>query len=100
MKIVSKSIVVLGLSMSALLISCSEEDVIDELTGDCISFRDVEAYSQALENFNNDPSRENCIAYTQAAISYLESLDGCPFIDDADLEQALQEASDTDCDDL
>ncbi|MDH7447060.1 hypothetical protein [Aquimarina sp. 2201CG14-23] len=99
MKKVSRSIVVLGLLMSSVLISCSEEDIIDELTGDCLSFREVETYSEALENFNNNPTVENCEAYKAAAISYLNALDDCPFIDDADLEEALRSASESNCED-
>jgi len=99
MKSITKFTALFTFSLFTFLTSCTEEDIIDELTGDCISFNEIEAYSVALENFNNDPSTENCVAYTQAAISYLDSLNNCPFIDDADLQEVLQEASETGCED-
>ncbi|WP_299256883.1 hypothetical protein [uncultured Aquimarina sp.] len=99
MKTVSKSIVVLGLSMSALLISCSEEDILDELTGGCIAINAIENYSAALDRYGNDPSIENCESLKAASIAYLRALDDCPLIEDADLEEALRDASESSCED-
>ncbi|AXT50662.1 hypothetical protein D1818_07390 [Aquimarina sp. BL5] len=99
MRIVRKSLVVMGLSMSALLTSCSEEDIVEELTGGCVPLSAIENYSNTLERFSNDPTVENCEAFRAASITYLNELDSCPFIEDADLEEALRDASESSCED-
>ncbi|MBW1295965.1 hypothetical protein [Aquimarina litoralis] len=99
MKSITKITLLLGLSLFTFFTSCSEEDVIEELTGGCVPLSAVEDYSRALERYNNDPSVENCEAFKAASIAYLNELDQCPLIEDADLEEALQDASELNCED-
>ncbi|WP_405207610.1 hypothetical protein [Aquimarina sp. LLG6339-5] len=99
MKIVSKSLVILGLSIGTLLTSCSEEEILEDLTGGCIAINAIENYSAALDRYGNDPSVENCESLKAASIAYLSALDDCPLIEDADLEEALRDASETNCED-
>ncbi|GAA0728973.1 hypothetical protein GCM10009430_38620 [Aquimarina litoralis] len=97
MKSITKKTLILGLGLFTFFTSCSEEDVIEDLTGGCVPLAAVENYSAALERYSNDPTAENCEAFKAASIAYLNELDRCPLVEDADLEEALQDASELDC---
>ncbi|MBQ4822409.1 hypothetical protein [Aquimarina sp. MMG016] len=99
MKSTKKLITLLSLMIITFFTSCSEEDVLEELTGGCVPLSAVESYSNALERYSSDPTIENCEVLKAASINYLNTLDSCPLIDDQELRQALQEASETNCED-
>ncbi len=99
MKSITKLILKIGFSICIFLTSCSEEDVIEELTGGCVALSEIEDYGNALERFSNDPSVNNCEALKAASIAYLQALKDCPFIEDAALEETLQNTSESSCED-
>ncbi len=97
MKFITKLTLTLGFSVFAFFTSCSEEDIIEEISGGCVPLSAIENYSNALERYSNDPTVENCEAFKAASLAYLSELDDCPFIDDADLEESLRSASESNC---
>lgn len=99
MKSIAKKTLILGFGLFTFFTSCSEEDVIEDLTGGCVPLAAVENYSAALERYSNDPTVENCEAFKAASIAYLNELDRCPLVEDVDLEEALQDASELNCED-
>ncbi|MFD2561534.1 hypothetical protein [Aquimarina rubra] len=96
MKVFTKFILLLILGVTTL-VSCSEEDIIEELSGGCVPLSAVENYSAALERYSNNPNVENCEALKNASISYLRALDDCPLIEDSELEEALRDTSEASC---
>jgi len=97
MKSITKFICILGVSLGAFFTSCTEEDILEGLTSGCVSLSAIENYSNALERYSANTSSENCEALKAAAVAYLDSLKDCPLIEDADLQEALQGASERDC---
>ncbi|WP_298546430.1 hypothetical protein [uncultured Aquimarina sp.] len=99
MKSITKITLLLGLSLFTFLTSCSEEDIVEDLTGGCVPLSAIENYTNAFERYSNNPTVENCEAFRAASITYLGELDSCPFIEDADLEEVLRDASEISCED-
>lgn len=83
------------------MLSCSAEEAADKLTGGCLSFtEDYQAVTAASQAFSENPTTENCEAYKAALIGFYKQFKDCPYWEDGDYQESVNEIKNMDCSDL
>lgn len=63
-----------------------------------IAFADVGAsLSVALTAYAGNPSVANCLVYVEAVQAYLDVVDGCDFVTEAEVEEARKDLNEANC---
>lgn len=91
-----------GAAMIALTIGCSKDNPLNP-TGNCFGGNwagqysdELQAYSNAISEYTENPTEGNCTNYKNAAKGYLDALrdvyDCVPTVSRAEIDQAINEA--------
>lgn len=86
------------MSIGLIGISCSEEEVADKLLGDCMDIStDWQNISEAAATYSENPTVTNCEAYKAAMLNFYQEYKDCPYYDEGDYQEDINDVKNMDC---